>query len=201
MFKFDFDVDEDPEIDEILNSQNTSDIPRTTEHTFSVVKEHGKEFLYAEHKLDTLVSTIWDQLIGLYNDRDHSTTLQLETLPGSISFSPIRIPVDEGTGSVLTLSRRDLFDARFQLISESASTPLNVSAEKAQDNLQFVEAPSDLIPGLYEGGLKTWECSIDLASQMVNLLGPHIAESLQKKRILEVGALGASRWHFRMLMK
>lgn len=30
----------------------------------------------------------------------------------------------------------------------------------------FIAAPSDLVPGVYEGGLKTWECSLDLIAYM-----------------------------------
>lgn len=84
-------------------------------------------------------------------------------------------------GDALVLSRRDLFDARFQLISSSSQTE-----ESAQepDDLKFIEAPSDLIPGVYEGGLKTWECSVDLAGHLQQLLGPRPGDSLRKKRIL-----------------
>ena len=32
--------------------------------------------------------------------------------------------------------------------------------------LEFLNAPSDLIPGIYEGGLKTWECSLDLVDYL-----------------------------------
>ncbi|KAJ6538774.1 hypothetical protein DFH09DRAFT_930053, partial [Mycena vulgaris] len=62
----------------------------------------------------------------------------------------------------VTLSRRDLFNARFQLISEghgdhpSSDTPAPTSA------LGFLDAPFDLVPGVYEGGLKTWESNLDL---------------------------------------
>jgi hypothetical protein len=47
------------------------------------------------------------------------------------------------------LLRRDLFDARFQLINQ----------EQQGD---YVDANTDLIPGIYEGGLKTWEGGVDL---------------------------------------
>lgn len=30
----------------------------------------------------------------------------------------------------------------------------------------FVDAPADLVPGTYEGGLKTWECALDLAAYL-----------------------------------
>ena len=36
-------------------------------------------------------------------------------------------------------------------------------------DLSFIDAPSDLVPGVYEGGMKTWECSIDLAAYLASL--------------------------------
>ncbi|TNV72927.1 hypothetical protein FGO68_gene11241 [Halteria grandinella] len=41
---------------------------------------------------------------------------------------------------------------------------------------------SDLVPGVYEGGLKLWECSIDLARYIVNN-----REAFIGKRVLELG--------------
>lgn len=32
--------------------------------------------------------------------------------------------------------------------------------------LRFIEAPSDLVPHVYEGGLKTWECAMDLVDYL-----------------------------------
>lgn len=88
--------------------------------------------------------------------------------------------------TTLTLARRDLFDARFQLISESGD---EVNAENGTISsnasaLEFLEAPSDLVPGVYEGGLKTWECSLDLVSYLDGI--GFSSEDLRNKRILEV---------------
>ena len=63
-----------------------------------------------------------------------------------LSYSSINIP-----NSNLSIPRRDLFDAKFQLIDQDQN---------------FVNDTSDLIPGLYEGGLKSWECSIDLVKNL-----------------------------------
>ena len=40
---------------------------------------------------------------------------------------------------------------------------------------------SDLLPNAYEGGLKTWECSLDLVSYLSQL-----GSLLEEKRVLEV---------------
>lgn len=84
----------------------------------------------------------------------------------------------------MTFARRDLFDARFQLISGSGEEARD-GEEQAEDHataLQFLDAPSDLVPGVYEGGLKTWECSIDLAAYLDEL-----KLTYNGKRILELG--------------
>lgn len=51
----------------------------------------------------------------------------------------------------MVLARRDLFDVRFQILNEDGT---------------IADEQSDLIPGVYEGGLKTWECSLDLISEI-----------------------------------
>jgi len=97
----------------------------------------------------------------------------------------------------ITLPRRDLFDARFQLISEGTAIDLpqtvefnhndeSIPEEKQHRHasaLQFIEAPSDLIPRIYEGGLKTWECSTDLVEYLDST---QATKGFQGKHILEV---------------
>lgn len=104
----------------------------------------------------------------------------------------------------VTLLRRDLFDARFQLIAEDneqassdeeqglSTSESNRSKDIADgktrpDALSFVDNPSDLVPGLYEGGLKTWECSLDLVESLFNLSsGSRLSREVIGKRVLEV---------------
>ena len=62
-----------------------------------------------------------------------------------------------GSNGGHVLARRDLFDARFQ--------PLALD-EPDERTAAFVDAPADLVPGAYEGGLKTWECALDLAAYL-----------------------------------
>ncbi|KAJ6598449.1 hypothetical protein DFH09DRAFT_1131795 [Mycena vulgaris] len=116
---------------------------------------------------------------------EHPLSQLLESLPPLISYSPLSIPLSSSRKTV-TLARRDLFDARFQLISEgrgdepSSDTPAPASA------LGFLDAPSDLVPGVYEGGLKTWECSLDLVDYLDGLEDSDNSYFCGK-RILEVG--------------
>ncbi|KAJ4466279.1 hypothetical protein J3R30DRAFT_3311244, partial [Lentinula aciculospora] len=91
------------------------------------------------------------------------------------------------------LSRRDLFDARFQVISEDKDNPdvVENSTKKKEPidvssdpRLQFLDTPSDLVPGVYEGGLKTWECSLDLVDYLDANLD---IDDLEGKEVLELG--------------
>jgi protein-histidine N-methyltransferase len=87
--------------------------------------------------------------------------------------------------------RRDLLDARFQLISEDSQTrnELDVGerTHPAKSSvLELIEAPSDLVPGVYEGGLKTWECSFDLVNYLDRLDDDFTDRDIFGKRILEV---------------
>jgi protein-histidine N-methyltransferase len=44
---------------------------------------------------------------------------------------------------------------------------LSLSHEQPDERTTaFVDAPADLVPGTYEGGLKTWECALDLAAYL-----------------------------------
>lgn len=96
---------------------------------------------------------------------------------------------NETTRSVV-LARRDLFDARLQLITSSTEEQEN--EEGRVNGLDFIEAPSDLVPGVYEGGLKTWECSMDLVDYLHDSIhgaggvGKGSVGAVRGKRILEV---------------
>jgi hypothetical protein len=75
-----------------------------------------------------------------------------------------------------TLVRRDLFDARFQSLEEGRD-----------EQAALVDAPADLVPGVYEGGLKTWECALDLATYLDrDFLGAHAGRRMRGLRVLEV---------------
>lgn len=78
------------------------------------------------------------------------------------------------------LLKRDLYDARFQLAQSDGS-----KGEEAQ----YVDAETDLIPGEYEGGLKSWEGGLDLVEVMHRALGTEAAlgEWCSGARVLEVG--------------
>ena len=82
----------------------------------------------------------------------------------------------------LRFPRRELFDVRMQLMEHDHDRDDN------DDNTEeFVNAASDLVDGVYEGGLKTWECSIDLATFL-----HRTSRSIQQGNVLEVYSLSLS---------
>lgn len=127
-------------------------------------------------------------------------------MPSLISYSPISIssvPVTSAQNTI-TLIRRDLFDARFQLISQGDEDGVglvnthNADAPLAFNKraLDFLDAPSDLVPGVYEGGLKTWECSLDLVEYLRELQCSSNFGGFSGKRVLEVSFFCASQLIF-----
>lgn len=83
--------------------------------------------------------------------------LQLKTLPDKISYATQDI--ESPSGKKLSLPRRELFDVRVQLMAEDdGSDP---------DPLTGLDE-SDIRTNIYEGGFKTWECSVDLAKLLLD---------------------------------
>ncbi|KAJ3761580.1 hypothetical protein EV360DRAFT_37484 [Lentinula raphanica] len=153
MFKFAFDLD-DEDIDSEINSviKDTANIQIQSKSSSG---EHGE-----------------------YLEKPAISDVQLGALPAQLSFSPLEIdvsPSSSAAGARQThhIARRDLFDARFQVMSEDKNP-----------RLEFLNTPSDLVPGVYEGGLKTWECSLDLVNYLNSSLKD---EDIASKRILELG--------------
>ncbi|KAG6877151.1 hypothetical protein C0992_010681 [Termitomyces sp. T32_za158] len=171
-FKFDFTLD-DADVDVDLSSQlfNSLNVSGPIQKDATGASSEINEEPCAEIPIDKL----------------------LENLPNVLSYSPLSIPVLATNDSRpvdsknVTLFRRDLFDARFQLIAQentiedTSETPASSVSTNA---IAFVEAPSDLVPGIYEGGMKTWECSIDLAGYLAGR-GPDFDS--RGKRVIEFG--------------
>jgi len=56
---------------------------------------------------------------------------------------------------------------------------------KKKKALDFLDAPSDLV-AVYEGGLKTWECSLDLVEHLHELRCSNFG-GFDGNRVLEIG--------------
>jgi protein-histidine N-methyltransferase len=105
-----------------------------------------------------------------------NTSFQLATLPDHLCYSTIQI--ESPTGKTINLPRRALSDIRVQLMAED---------EAANDETLNDIEDSDIRTGVYEGGFKTWECSVDLASILLDR-GPRkdIDELVRCDQIVEV---------------
>lgn len=104
------------------------------------------------------------------------TSSQLATLPERISYSTVK--VESPLGRIVHIPRRELFDVRLQLLQEDTA-----NNETVIDQID----KSDIKAGVYEGGFKTWECSVDLASLLLDR-GPRkdIDELVRCDSVIEV---------------
>ncbi|KAI5117754.1 hypothetical protein M0805_000598 [Coniferiporia weirii] len=196
MFKFDFsaaDLDSESDLDEVPVYQPVSGPGESP----VALGESGSRHV----KLETKSAPA----------RKLSLQELTHALPHVLSYSPLIVPLTEDRNNV-TLLRRDLFDARYQLISQdelgsgpsqdaSSADPNTPSSsdgdcEKTaspEGALSFIDNPSDLVPGVYEGGLKTWECSLDLVDCLASVgrdgdkSGIGRADWVRGKRVLEIG--------------
>ena len=123
---------------------------------------------------------------------------QIAVLPSSIRYEPLHIPYisttvveiddDDELDSYVSMPRRTWRDVESQLsVEPPPGTDVKVlrSRNRAQE---IIDSPSDLEPGLYEGGMKTWECSLELAGYLlesIQRLDP-TASAIRGRRILEV---------------
>ncbi|GAA5989398.1 hypothetical protein JCM10908_001294 [Rhodotorula pacifica] len=119
----------------------------------------------------------------------------LATLPPLLSYTPVHVPLHSQSGRETTLLRRDLFDARFQILNQDEIGPAeekgNSGGDKGKSREVFIDEQSDLVKGVYEGGLKTWECSLDLVD-CLDQRGFSIDRDLATQRVrgssvLEIG--------------
>ncbi|KPV75954.1 uncharacterized protein RHOBADRAFT_52962 [Rhodotorula graminis WP1] len=120
----------------------------------------------------------------------------LATLPPLLSYTPVTVPLSPlpptKTPRHATLLRRDLFDARFQILNQDECAPDEPHDPKGKTKDDtFVDEHTDLVKGVYEGGLKTWECSLDLVDLLdQRAFSPDAnldTERVRGKSILEVG--------------
>jgi len=191
-FTFDFDLEDD--LDESFDAippHEPAAVPSTIDKTLVPEGAPGGVIPAEEITLSALVrvkfcSPLLLQILS-------GSAAQLSALPEAFSYSPITLPAPTGATSAggHTLARRDLFDVRFQLSLSPAQGERN---EQTRTAAAFVDAPADLVPGMYEGGLKTWECALDLAAYLDrDVLGAHAGAGagaagrrVRGSRVLEV---------------
>ncbi|KAG4303705.1 hypothetical protein PCANB_000088 [Pneumocystis canis] len=104
--------------------------------------------------------------------KKHTLEELLVFLPENIEFNIITIESQEDLLNTILLPKRELWDIRLQLMTDDYDT--------SQDELSFLNGSKDIIPYIYEGGYKTWECSYDLTQYVCK-------SSLKYNKVLELG--------------
>ncbi|KAI4177940.1 MAG: hypothetical protein LQ343_000024 [Gyalolechia ehrenbergii] len=98
-------------------------------------------------------------------------------VPSNIQYNIIL--VHGSNDDTVTLARRELFDIRAQVMAEDMD--LNeVSTAGLSSN--------DIRPNVYEGGFKTWECSVDLTTYLLSHAQDSSQMILKPCDIIELGA-------------
>ncbi|GMK58124.1 hypothetical protein CspeluHIS016_0501560 [Cutaneotrichosporon spelunceum] len=106
---------------------------------------------------------------------EHTLADLIKTLPAVISYSPLAHPAGGEP-----LLRRDLYDARFQLAVRG-------DGEDGAEGEAYADADTDLIPGTYEGGLKSWEGGVDLVEVIARATQGGEAGWVRGSKVLELG--------------
>ncbi|ORY12404.1 hypothetical protein BCR34DRAFT_299818 [Clohesyomyces aquaticus] len=109
--------------------------------------------------------------------RTHDLDELLATIPDKLSYSVLSTISPKGFTA--RLPRREIFDVRLQLMSEdddSSSNPM-VGLDE-----------SDVKTNVYEGGYKTWECSLDLVRFLLDR-GPRkdLDDLVRVNHVIEMG--------------
>ena len=103
--------------------------------------------------------------------KSHSLDSLLATLPSKIAYSTLKIKLDDGRE--IKIPRRELWDVRVQLMAEDEGGEGMVGLGK-----------DDVKTGVYEGGFKSWESSVDV----VRVLASRVVKgSAFGGRVLELG--------------
>ncbi|KAF5250484.1 hypothetical protein FANTH_4312 [Fusarium anthophilum] len=105
----------------------------------------------------------------------HQLSDLLAQLPSKIAYSLLDVTLDDGT--TIKLSRRELWDVRVQLMAEEEDV-----AGAQSEGL----GSHDVKTGVYEGGFKSWESSVDLVKV---LAANNVTSALVQKglRVMELG--------------
>ncbi|PHH54634.1 Histidine protein methyltransferase 1 [Ceratocystis fimbriata CBS 114723] len=109
----------------------------------------------------------------------HSLDEMMAMLPSKIAYNTLRIALDGGS-DVIELPRRELWDVKVQLMAEDDG--------EGEANATEGLGAHDVKTGVYEGGFKSWESSVDLikvlASERYGIAGPGKGKA---ERVIELG--------------
>jgi protein-histidine N-methyltransferase len=106
---------------------------------------------------------------ALLAPESHDFESMIKALPSKISYGMLAVTLDDG--SQISIPRRELWDVRLQLMAEDDDEGLK---NLGQD---------DVKTGVYEGGFKSWESSVDVVKVLHGRRESFLGEQL---RVLEV---------------
>ncbi|KHN98580.1 uncharacterized protein MAM_03704 [Metarhizium album ARSEF 1941] len=106
----------------------------------------------------------------------HDLRRMLSSMPSKIAYSLLDIPLD--SGETIQLPRRELWDVRVQLMAEEEDDTAH-PGEGLGDR--------DVKTGVYEGGFKSWESSVDLVKVLATQSHPASYSNSRSARIIELG--------------
>lgn len=108
----------------------------------------------------------------------HDLSQMLAAMPSKIAYSLLEVTLEDG--SIVQLPRRELWDVRVQLMAEEEENPEHgVNADGSGLGTHDVKT------GVYEGGFKSWESSVDLVKVLASQGKASAAQQLPM-RIIEV---------------
>jgi hypothetical protein len=109
--------------------------------------------------------------------RFHDLEALIDTLPDRIMYHTLTVELDDG--SKLEIPRRDLDDIKVQVMAEDE---MSEDGDASMVGL----GKDDVKTGIYEGGFKSWESSIDVV-KVLAARGENVI--LQEEDILEVSLI------------
>jgi len=108
----------------------------------------------------------------LLSPQKHDLGAMLKALPSKIAYSTLVIKLDDE--NEISIPRRELWDVRVQLMAEEDDEGLG--------NL----GKDDVKTGVYEGGFKSWESSVDVVKELYKTKSELLGTA---RRVLEVSSI------------
>ncbi|KAF9879819.1 hypothetical protein CkaCkLH20_02630 [Colletotrichum karsti] len=110
----------------------------------------------------------------------HDLRQMLAQLPSKVAFSTLDVALDDGT--TVAIPRRELWDVRVQLMAEDEAASGGGGSGGEAEGL----GSHDVKTGVYEGGFKSWESSVDLVKVLAS--GKYLDALKQRPlRVVELG--------------
>ena len=154
---------------------------------------------YKLSELEVVVESFHEHLLACLSPLAHTVTLNQ-----SLSPSPPSLPQpSQLTHAQENVSLHYVTTQLLQTLINARGTPeqdLNLKSDAETTSSVIMQlgmglgrlvniadsAHSDLIPGVYEGGMKIWECAYDLIDYLAT--EPHSIPPLAARRVLELGS-------------